>query len=161
MTSDIYCFLRKFLFVFFFISISSHSFPDIGLSETLSIQGDKVNLRISPDQKSRTLWEYGNGFPLEVLKKQGDWVMVKDFENDSGWIHKSRLQKSHQVIVKANKNDEKTINIRSGAGTDHQIVGNAYYGVVFSALEKKGMWIQVRHESGLTGWVKLDLVWGF
>ncbi|MEI7513583.1 MAG: SH3 domain-containing protein, partial [bacterium] len=58
------------------ISIFLNIFPEIGLSETMSVQGEKVNLRTSPDQKSRTLWEYGNGFPLEVLKKQGDWVMV-------------------------------------------------------------------------------------
>jgi len=139
----------------------SSLFQGIALSETMSVQGEKVNLRTSPDQKAKTVWEYGNGFPLEVLKKQGEWFLVRDFENDSGWIHKSRLQKSQHVIVKANKAEEKTINVRGGAGIDSTIVATAYYGVVFTALEKKGPWLQVRHESGLTGWVKLDFVWGF
>ncbi len=158
MTSDFQRLLTKVFFLFFLFII----FPqqEKGFCEVLSIQGDKVNLRTSPDQKSKTLWEYGNGFPLEVLKKQGDWLMVKDFENETGWIHKSRLQKSQQVIVKANKGEEKTINIRSGPSTNNPIIGNAYYGVVFSALEKKGPWLQVRHESGLSGWVKSEFVWG-
>ncbi len=136
-------------------------FPTTGSSETMSVLGEKVSLKTNPDLKSKTLWEYGNGFPFEVLKKQGDWVMVKDFENDSGWIPKSRLQKSRQVIVKVNNAEEKTINIRSNPGTDNSVVGTAFYGVVFSVLEKKGPWLQVRHESGLTGWIKIEFVWGY
>lgn len=135
--------------------------PENGHSEVFFVQGDKVNLRSNPDQKADIFWEYGDGFPLEILKSSGDWRMVKDFENDTGWIHKSFLKKGQQVIVKANKNEESKINIRNGPGTNNQIVGNAYYGVVFTVVQKKGPWIQVHHDSGLTGWVKLDFVWGF
>ncbi len=151
---------RKFFIIIFLVVTTSNLSRGTALSETLSVQGEKVNLRTSPDQKAKALWEYGNGFPLEILKKQGEWVFVRDFENDSGWIHKSRLQKSQSVIVKANKAEEKTINVRGSASIDSTIVATAYYGVVFTALEKKGSWLQVRHESGLTGWVKLDFVWG-
>ncbi len=114
------------------------SFAKKGQAEVLSIQGERVTLRNGPDQKAKPLWEYGNGFPLEVLKKQGEWLMVKDFENDSGWIHRSRLQKGQQVIVKANKDENKPINIRNGPSTNNAIIANAYYGVVFSVLRKKG-----------------------
>jgi SH3-like domain-containing protein len=135
-------------------------FPQSVFCETMSIQGDKVTLKSSPDQKSKTLWEYGDGFPVEVLKKQGDWLMVKDFENDSGWIHRSRLQKGQQVIVKANKDEDKIINVRSGPSTADAVVANAHYGVVFTALQRKEQWLQVRHVSGITGWVNIGLVWG-
>ncbi|MBU1566793.1 MAG: SH3 domain-containing protein [Proteobacteria bacterium] len=161
MNFSVNIFHQRALSVFFFFSFLLNVLPNYGLSETMNVQGDKVNLRTSPDQKSTTSWEYGNGFPVEVLKKKGDWVMVKDFENDSGWIHRSLLQKSRQVIVKANKDNGKTINVRSGPGTDNPIVGNAYYGVVFTPLEKKGTWVHVRHDSGLTGWVKSDFLWGY
>ena len=143
-----------------FLLLVLFPFLENAYGEVLSVQGDKVLLRTSPDQKSKPLWEYGNGFPLEVLKRQDDWLMVKDFENDSGWIHKSKLQKSQQVIVKANKDENRAINIRSGPSTNNSIVGNAHYGVVFSVLEKNGVWLQIRHESGLSGWVKADLLWG-
>ncbi len=134
--------------------------PGTAWSEMLSVQGDKVNLRTNPDAKAQVKWELGDGYPLEVVKREGDWVLAKDFENDSGWVTKSRLQKSQHVIVKANKNQEKTINIRRGPAAEESIVGKAYYGVVFTVQEKKGDWIRVRHETGLTGWVKSDLLWG-
>ncbi len=34
-----------------------------------------------------------------------------------------------------------------------KIVGKAYYGVVFKMLRQKSDWVEVQHESGLTGWV--------
>jgi SH3-like domain-containing protein len=136
------------------------SVADSAFSEVLSVQGEKSILRTDPDQKAKQIWEYGSGFPVEVLKRQGDWLLVKDFENDSGWIHKSNLHKGKNVIVKANSSGEKAINIRSGPGTENPIVAYAYYGVVFAAQEKKSSWIHVSHESGISGWVKLDFLWG-
>jgi SH3-like domain-containing protein len=152
-------FSEKLIFIFILFTLVL-IIPQKTMCEVLFVQGDKVNLRSNPDQKSEILWEYGNGFPLEVLKSQGDWRMVKDFENDSGWIHKSFLKQGKQVIVKVNKKEDSKINIRSGPGTNNKVVGNAYYGVVFTAINKKGPWLQVRHESGLTGWVKAELLWG-
>lgn len=150
---------KKEVLVIFFCS-AFLALADNASSEILSVQGEKVSLRTDPDPKAKVIWEYGSGFPLEVLKRQGEWVMVKDFENDSGWIHKSKLQKGKAVIVKANPRGEKAINIRSGPGIENPIVANAYYGVVFSAQERKDSWIQVSHESGNNGWTKPEFLWG-
>jgi len=144
-----------FLFFLFSILLEHSSFGEI-----LSVQGNKVSLRADPDTKGSILFEYGEGFPVEVQKKQADWVLVKDFENDSGWIHKTKLQKSKQVIVIANKDQENSINIRSSPTTKSPVVANAFYGVVFSIIEKKGEWVHVRHETGLKGWVKANFLWG-
>ncbi len=130
-------------------------------AEMKSVKGDKVNLRKGPGTKYGIKWEYGNGLPLRVLGRQGEWVKVKDYENDTGWIHKSLLEYNPQVIVKVNKNLKKKINIRKGPGTNYPAVGKAYYGVVFKTLDKKNGWIKVEHESGLVGWIKDNLVWGY
>jgi len=130
-------------------------------AEMVSVKGDKVNLRASPGTKSNVKWEYGAGFPLKVLRKKGSWVKVKDFEQDTGWVHNSLLEYNPQVIVKVNRNKNKKINIRKGPGTTNNIVGKAYYGVVFKTIGKKSGWIQVKHESGLKGWIKENLLWGY
>lgn len=135
-------------------------FTQKGYCEVMSIHGDKVPLRANPNQKEKGLWEYGNGFPLEIVKKQGNWVYVKDFENDSGWIQRALLRNSKQVIVKANRNESKPVNLHSGPHNNNQVVGTAYYGVVFSVLEKKGQWAHVHHDSGMNGWIKSNFLWG-
>lgn len=131
------------------------------LAEMASIKGDKVNMRKGPGTKYSVKWEYGNGFPLKILSRKGNWVKVRDFEKDSGWVHKSLLSKNPQMIVRANRGTDNKINIRSGPGTKNRIVGKAYYGVVFKKLEKKSGWIKVQHETGLKGWIKDNLLWGF
>lgn len=126
-----------------------------------SIKGDNVQLRSGPGTKYSSKWEYGDGFPLKVLTRKGSWVKVKDFENDTGWVYKQFLSPKPHMIVKVNRGKKKKINIRSGPGTKYKVVGKAYYGVVFKTLSQKQGWAQVKHESGLTGWVKRSLLWGF
>ena len=147
------------IFAAFLCSSFLGSSPGVA-AEFYSIKSDKTSVRALPDPKGKVFWELNSGFPVELLKKQGDWIQTRDFENDSGWIHKSRLNKTGTVIVKANKNEEQSINIRSTPSLNASIVGTAYYGVVFSFLEKKDGWIKVRHDGGLVGWIKADLLWG-
>lgn len=143
------------LVVFCFMSVSQAS------AEMTSIKGDKINLRKGPGTKYSILWEYGNGYPLRVVKKQGNWVKISDFEKDTGWIHKSLLQYNPHVIVKVNRHNNGKINIRKGPGTKNEIVGKAHYGVVFKTVERKSGWIKVKHDTGLVGWIKESLLWGY
>lgn len=131
------------------------------LAEMLSVNADTVNLRSGPGTNFKVMWEYGQGFPLQVIKKRGDWVEVSDFENDKGWIYKPLLSSKGHMIVKIFKNKNKKINIRSGPGTNYRIVGKAFYGVVFETLEQRNGWAKVKHETGLVGWIKRTLLWGF
>lgn len=145
--------LSLLLFSIFFLS---PAYAKMG-----SISGDKVQLRSGPGTKYSSKWEYGDGFPLKVLTRKGNWVKVKDFENDSGWVYKKYISSTPHMIVKVNKGKKKKINIRSGPGTKYKTVGKAYYGVVFETLRQEKGWAKVKHESGLTGWIKRSLLWGF
>lgn len=136
-------------------------FSTVCFAKMRSIDGEKVQLRSGPGTKYTARWEYGNGFPLKVLTQKGNWIKVKDFENDTGWVFKKYLTSIPHVIVKVNKGKKKKINIRSGPGTKYRIVGKAYYGVVFKTLEQKKGWAKVKHETGLVGWVKRSLLWGY
>ncbi|SHO42997.1 SH3 domain-containing protein [Desulfopila aestuarii] len=130
------------------------------MAEVLSVKGTRVNLRTEPNTNSTIKWQYGSGFPLKIIEKKGDWVKVSDFEQDSGWINRSLLSSTPHAIVKVNKNTNKKINIRKGPSTKTDIVGKAFYGVVFEVIERKEDWVRVRHESGLEGWISSNLLWG-
>jgi len=126
-----------------------------------SVAGEKVQLRSGPGTKYAAKWQYGNGYPLKIVTQKGKWLKVKDFENDTGWIFKKYISKTPHMIVKVNKGKKRKINIRSGPGTKYKIVGQAYYGVVFETVTQKSGWAKVKHESGLSGWIKRSLLWGF
>jgi len=127
----------------------------------VSVTGEKVNLRKGPSTQYPIIWELGKGFPLRVIGSQGNWYKVSDFESDTGWIYKNLVSRKPHLIVKVNKNSKARINIRSGPGTKYKVVGKAEYGVVFETLQRGDGWVKVRHETGLTGWVKRSLLWGW
>jgi len=127
----------------------------------VSVDGENVNLRKGPSEQYPVIWELGKGFPLKIIGSKGQWLKVADFENDVGWIYRELVSRKPHLIVKANRKSKARINIRSGPGTKYNIVGKAEYGVVFQTLQQRNGWAQVRHESGLTGWVKRSLLWGW
>jgi SH3-like domain-containing protein len=127
----------------------------------VSVAAENVNLRSGPGTNYDVKWQYGSGFPLIVKDSKGDWLQVEDFEKDTGWLHKDYTSREGHMIVKGNKDKKSRINIRSGPGTSHKVVGKAYYGVVFKTLNQQDGWVKVRHEKGLEGWIKRSLMWGF
>ncbi|MBW2521172.1 MAG: SH3 domain-containing protein [Deltaproteobacteria bacterium] len=135
--------------------------PPAAGTTMVSVAGEKVNLRKGPSTQYPVIWELGKGFPLRVIGSQGNWIKVSDFESDVGWIYKNLVSRKPHLIVKTNRNSKARINIRSGPGTRYEVVGKAQYGVVFETLKRGEGWVQVRHESGLTGWVKRSLLWGW
>ncbi len=148
----------KFIIPLLLLSIIS---TNQALAKMGSIDGNKVQLRSGPGTKYASQWEYGDGLPVRILTRKGNWIKVKDFENSTGWVFKNYISDKPHMVVKVNKGKKKKINIRNGSGTKYKAVGKAYYGVVFETLEQKNGWAKVKHESGLTGWIKRSLLWGY
>ena len=62
----------------------------------LSLKNNEVNVRIGPSKKYPVQYTYKKKYlPLEVLDKFDTWRKIKDFENNSGWIHISQLSKKN------------------------------------------------------------------
>jgi uncharacterized protein YgiM (DUF1202 family) len=145
--------LRNVVFVVVFSLLTFATAEAISL---VSVKGENVNMRSGPGSNYSVLWELGKGFPLKVLDRKGGWVKVEDFEGDSGWIYGKLVAKNPHLIVK-----KKRVNVRSGPGGNYRLVGKANYGVVFKTIKSSNGWVKVKHENGLTGWVRRDLLWGW
>ena len=59
--------------------------------QMVSTKGTVVNMRSGPGTGSPILWELEQGYPLQVLQRKGDWLQVRDFENDKGGVSKNLL----------------------------------------------------------------------
>jgi SH3-like domain-containing protein len=113
-----------------------------------SVLKDGVNIRSGPSTKNDVLWEVFKDYPVEVLQRQGDWVQVRDFEGDKGWIYASLLSKEITMIVKV-----ETANMRSGPTKEDKIIATVKKGVVFTPVEQQGNWIKVQYKKDITGWM--------
>lgn len=148
------------LLIFYIVIFFSIFDPASSTAETLAVKSQNLNLRSGPGENYSVKCVYSKGFPLKVVGKKGDWVRVTDFENEDGWASRQLLATTPHAIISANRGQKKKVNIRSGPDNKFNIVGQAYYGVIFTVLEKKGRWRKIRHGSGLTGWIQQDFLWG-
>ena len=123
----------------------------------VSIAADNVNMRTGPSEDQPVLWILDEGYPLQVLDKQGNWLKISDFEGDIGWVREDMVNRTPHLIVK-----KKVIHIRSGPGTNYKSLIKADYGVVFKTIERgDNGWVKIEYENGLVGWVLRTLVWGW
>lgn len=134
------------------VSVKDGAKPRSGL-ELVSVVKDGVNLRSAPDTSAEVRFELPEGYPLEVIERKGDWINVRDYEGDKGWISASLVASTPYVIVKAAKG-----NIRSGPGTEYEQIGKVVRDVILKKTEEQGDWVKVSHPQ-LTGWIAKQLVW--
>ena len=65
----------------------------------LTLKNSKVNLRQGPSFKYPVKLIYKKKYlPVIILDKFETWREIKDFENNSGWIHVSQLSKKKSAI---------------------------------------------------------------
>lgn len=120
-----------------------------------AVSVEKANIRSGPGTKHEILWSVGKYYPVETLRKSGNWYRIRDFEGDEGWVFHSLIKQISTLIVKA-----PLVNVRQGPGTKSQVLFQAEKGVSFKRLGKKGDWFKVQHADGDVGWVHKTLVWG-
>ena len=128
---------------------------NISAAEYIHVVKDGVNVRTGPSTSNPVYMELFEGYPLQVIEKKDEWIKVRDFENDSGWIYSSLTEKGNTVIVSA----ESRANMRSGPGTSNAVVATLERGVVLNVIERQDQWVKVRHLSGTEGWIYSPLLW--
>ena len=65
----------------------------------LSLKNNEVNLRQGPSFEYPVKFIYKKKYlPVEILDKSETWRKIKDFDNNSGWIHISQLSKKQTAI---------------------------------------------------------------
>ncbi|MBF0378273.1 MAG: SH3 domain-containing protein [Desulfamplus sp.] len=143
--------MQMILLSFIFITIS----PDMALcEERLSVKAKLANVRSSPKIDGEVLWKTEMYYPIIVLEKKDGWIKFKDFENDTGWILGTLVDKTPSVITLKDK-----CNVRKGPGQDQPLAFTVERGVPFKVLENKGEWVKVQHADGETGWIFKSLLW--
>ena len=88
-------FFTLFIFLSFFSS-KSFSNEDIRF---LSLKNNEVNLRLGPSFEYPIKLTYNKKYlPVIIVDKSETWRKIKDFDNNSGWIHISQLSKKQTAI---------------------------------------------------------------
>ena len=141
---------RQSLLLIFLFLISAGN----AMAERLAVIAPTANIRSGPGTQYDVLWQAEKYYPILVIDKSDPWYQFKDFEDDTGWVHKSLVGDVETVITKKD-----LCNIRSGPATSEKILITVEKGIPFKVLERKEHWLHIEHADGDQGWIHDSLVW--
>ena len=143
--------LVLFFSILFFIS---RSFANESIN-FLSLKNNKVNLRQGPSFEYPIKFIYKKKYlPIEVLDESETWRKIRDFENNSGWIHTSQLSKKKTAIcIKNNSVIYKKPTIFS------KPIAKLEIGRLVLIKRCKVKWCKIS-SGGFSGWIYKNSLWG-
>ena len=146
-----YTFLVLFFLVLFFIQ---KSFAKEN-TNFLSLKNSEVNLRQGPSFEYPIKLIYKKKYlPVLILDKSGPWRNIKDFENNTGWIHVVLLSKKKSAInIKNNSIIYKKPTIYS------KPIVKLEAGRLVLIKKCKTKWCKIT-SGGYSGWIFKDSLWG-
>jgi len=139
-----------FSFFLFFSSINANE-----NKEFLTLKNIKVNLRQGPSFEYPIKLVYKKKYlPVIIIDKSETWRQIRDFENNSGWIHISQLSKRKSGInIKNNSIIYKKPTIYS------KPIAKLEVGRLVSIKKCKTKWCKIA-TGGYGGWIFKDSLWG-
>jgi len=121
----------------------------------LSLKNNEVNLRQGPSFEYPIKFVYKKKFlPIEVLDKSETWIKIRDFENNSGWIHISQVSKKKSAINKKNNSI-----IYKKPTIFSKPIAKLEIGRLVLIKRCKVEWCKIS-SGGFRGWIYKNALWG-
>ena len=121
----------------------------------LSLKNNEVNLRHGPSFKHPIKLIYKKKYlPVIIIDKLETWRQIKDFENNSGWIHISQLSNRKSAInLKNNSIIYKKSTIYS------KPIAKLELGRLLIIKKCKKEWCKIK-TGNFNGWILKKHLWG-
>ena len=145
------------IFIVFFFSILfffQKSFANENVN-FLSLKNNEVNLRQGPSFEYPIKFIYKKKYlPVKVLDKSDTWRKIRDFENNSGWIHTSQVSKKKSAICKKNNSV-----LYKKSTIFSKPIAKLEIGRLVLIKKCKANWCKIT-TGGYGGWIFKDSLWG-
>lgn len=123
-------------------------------ADTGVITGSVVNIRSGPATSYTISGNLLQGTQVAVLESQSGWYRIS-YNDRTGWISGQYIEVKKDPTVKVSG---QVVNLRSGPGIDHKVVGQARQGDELTLLNQGSEWSQVQTGSGLKCYVATNLI---
>ncbi len=124
--------------------------------EFKSVQVAKAVLYDAPSFSANKTIILHQGYPVEVIVNLGAWIKVRDAQGSLNWIEAKLLSPKRTLLVVQNLDIKQAPNETASklASVDKEVL------LELVAVDSNAAWVQVRHPSGVQGYVQSSLVWG-
>ena len=144
-----------FYLILFFFTIFVYTNSVADSNDFLSLKNNEVNLRKGPSFEYPIKFIYKKKYlPVIIIDESEAWRKIKDFENNSGWIHISQLSKKKAAInIKNNSIVYEKPTIFS------KPIARLELGRLLLIKKCKNEWCQIK-TGKYKGWIFKKFLWG-
>ena len=121
-------------------------------ADTATVEVSSVNVRSGPGTDNSIIEGLSSGTRVEIIEERGDWWKVR-FNGQQGWVKSEYLKKEITLTVSGS-----IVNLRSGPGTNYDIVRELRQGEKLIRLDTSGEWYKVLDSKNNEGYVANTLV---
>ncbi len=140
--------------------------PATGKTATIVNCNEFVNVREGASSSTKKLGTAKKGAQYTVTGQSGSWIQVQYTATQKGYIYSKYVKLSDSGSTTPTTPTETTatgygyvvncsnsVNVRSGAGTNHSIIGTAPKSQVYQILGRSGNWYKVQFKSSTVGYI--------
>ncbi len=124
-------------------------------NETATTTGDALRLRAAASANAKIYSLLEKGTKLDVLGEENGWYKVRCSDGTVGYVSADYVKVSWTETQGTITGG--TINVRTGAGTNHSKITTVYTGKNVTVLGKENGWYKISFD-GTTGFVRADFV---
>ena len=142
--------MGRFLFICsIFILISN-----IAFSEVRSLKNTKVNVRLGPSKNYPIKFVYEKKYlPVIIIDEHYNWRKIRDYDNDTGWVHVSQLSKIKTTVTTKNN---QVVYSSPSIYSKPKVKLEIYQVLTIKKCDEK--WCEIKNTK-TNGWVKKKYLW--
>src|SRR5699024_4812976 len=159
-TARLITFCLSFLLFFFIFLSDSHAEN----GRTYQVSTSSLNVRSTPSHSGEIIGRLNKGDKIVAFQEKHGWILTY-YDGKEVWVASqflapaegktqsndpNHVQQQQTNTVQVMEND---VHIRSGAGTNHSIIGTANAGDTYNLKDTSGDWHQIALSGGSTGWI--------
>lgn len=129
------------------------------------VTGNVLNMRSGNGIQHAIITKLSKGTKVEVLNSQSGWYQVKLSNGQVGWVSDQFIaidQSSTNTSTVSQMTTAtvitSTLNVRSGASTNHTVVTKLSKGTKVNILQTQSTWCRIKLANGQEGWVSRNFI---
>lgn len=149
--------------LFFLIGLHAHAnernlHHDSGLPipRFVALKSEEINVRSGPGTRYPIEWVYRReGLPVEITEEFDRWRKIRDMDGTEGWVHKSMLEGTRTVIIRARQ----PVTLKAEPEESSKSIARLAPRVIGKLAECSLDWCRIKVEDK-KGWLKKSVFFG-
>ena len=160
--------MKKSIVMSIGISTAALALSTLGVSaaEKATVTASTLNVRSGPGTNYSVVGKVYKGNSVEILSSSNGWHKIKMSNGSTGWssgqyLNTSGTSNGGTTTPSTGKKGTvtaSTLNVRSGAGTNHSVIGKVYKGNSVEILSSSNGWHKIKMSNGNTGWASAQYI---